>query len=143
MYAPLLEAAVLDTAVWSTSMDAAGTEVPAVDAIATVDPATGAVSVALVNKSAADEARCELRVDGLLPTGRIESTVLTSDSPDAFNSVAAPDAVKPEARTLGSDGSVVLPPHSVTVCRFEAGVRAADRSGWQLSGLGTDWRRLG
>ena len=143
MYANLLEAEVLDTAVWSTSMDAAGTEVPTVDAIATVDPATGAVAVALVNKSATEEARCELRVDGLLPSGRIGSTVLGSDSPDAYNSIAAPDAVQPEARELGSDGSVVLPPHSVTICRFEASPRTADRAGWQLSGLGTDWRRLG
>ncbi|HEV7624345.1 MAG TPA: alpha-L-arabinofuranosidase C-terminal domain-containing protein, partial [Amnibacterium sp.] len=145
MYANLLQDQVLDTAVWSASMRAADTEVPVVDAVATVDSATGAVSVALVNKSPWASARCEIRIDGLLPAGRITSTVLTSDSPDSFNGIAAPDAVRPQELELGADGSVVLPPHSVTVCRLEASLPAGATAGtgWNLRGLGADWQRLG
>ena len=122
-------------------MDAAGTEVPVVDAVATVGSGSGAVSVALVNKSASEPARCEIRIDGSLPAGRISATLLASDSPDAYNSVAAPDTVHPQDLELGRDGSVVLPPHSVAVCRLETNLpRDAGRGGWQLGGLGTDWR---
>ena len=142
MYANLLEDEVLDTAVWSGSMRAAGSEVPAVDAVATVNAATGAVSLALVNKDPAASARCEIRVDGLLPAGAITSTVLAGDSPDSFNGIAAPDAVRPQQLELGHDGSVELPPHSVAVCRLDASLpRTAVQGGWRLSGLGGDWRR--
>ncbi|HEY8317748.1 MAG TPA: alpha-L-arabinofuranosidase C-terminal domain-containing protein [Amnibacterium sp.] len=144
MYANLLEDEVLDAAVWSSSMDAAGTEVPVVDAIATVGSASGAVAIALVNKSATESARCEIRIDGALPAGRITATLLGSDSPDAYNSVDAPDTVHPLELELGQDGSVVLPPHSVAVCRLEASLPfGGAEGGWQLSGLGTDWRRQG
>jgi alpha-N-arabinofuranosidase len=143
MYANLLEDEVLDTAVWSASMAAAGTEVPVVDAVATVGSTTGAVAVALLNRSATESASCEVRIDGTLPAGRITATLLGSDSPDDFNSVAAPDIVRPRELELGRDGAVVLPPHSVAVCRLEGSlpVRGAEH-GWQLSGLGTDWRPL-
>jgi alpha-N-arabinofuranosidase len=143
MYANLLGDEVLDAAVWSGSMRAAGTEVPMVDAVATVDSVTGAVSVALVNKSPIESARCEIRVDGMRAAGGIVSTVLAADSPDSFNSIAAPDAVHPQELALGRDGEVVLPPHSVSVCRFEASLPtgAADQDGWRLSGLGGDWHQ--
>lgn len=142
MYANLLESEVLDAAIASDPMDAAGTEVPVVDAVATVDPATGAVAVALVNKSATEAARCEVRIDGVLPAGRISATLLTADSPDAYNGIAEPDAVRPQQVELGRDGAVVIPPHSVAVCRLEASLPQEAATGtWRHPGLGGDWVR--
>jgi alpha-N-arabinofuranosidase len=142
MYANLLEDEVLDTAVWSAPMQAAGSEVPVVDAVATVDSATRAVTLALVNKSATESTRCEIRIDGTLPAGRITGTLLAGDAPDAFNSVEAPDAVRPVELQPGEDGSVELPPHSVAICRLEASLAAAPAGdGWHHRGLEGGWQR--
>ncbi|MDH2444065.1 alpha-L-arabinofuranosidase C-terminal domain-containing protein [Amnibacterium sp. CER49] len=142
MYANLLADEVLDTAVWSAPLLAAGNEVPVVDAVATVDSATRAVTVALVNKSPEQSIRCEIRIDGLLPAGRIPATLLAGDSPDAFNGVAAPDAVHPVEVPLGEDGTVELPPHSVALCRLEASLPAAPAgTGWRHPGLAGGWQR--
>ncbi|MGN6742749.1 MAG: alpha-N-arabinofuranosidase [Amnibacterium sp.] len=143
MYGNLLGDEVLDAAVRSSAMDAAGTEVPVVDAVATVDTATGGVAVALVNKSPTEQARCEVRIDGALAAGRIPATLLTADSPDAFNGITDPDAVRPQELELGRDGTVVLPPHSVAVCRLEASLPAgAGTPGWHHAGVGGSWARV-
>ncbi|MDQ1531911.1 MAG: alpha-L-arabinofuranosidase [Microbacteriaceae bacterium] len=143
MYANLLQDEVLDASVWSRSMNAGATDVPLVDAIATVGSASGRMSLALVNKSPSDEAVCEIRIDGVPVQGRIAATVLTSDGPDAYNDVDAPDAVRPREIEIGSgDGSVVLPPHSVAVCHLDRPVAAgAFPDGWRVSGAGSDWVR--
>jgi alpha-L-arabinofuranosidase len=144
MYANLLEDEVLDAAVWSRSMNAGGTDVPMVDAIATVGSTSGRVSLALVNKDPGDEASCEIRIDGSPVTGRITGTVLTSSSPDSYNEVSDPDAVGPREIEISSGhGSVTLPPHSVTVCHLDRSITSAPPStdGWRVTGLGGNWVR--
>jgi alpha-N-arabinofuranosidase len=144
MYANLLQDEVLDASVWSRSMNAGTTDVPVVDAVATVGSTSGRISLALVNKSPSDEASCEILIDGLPVQGRITATVLTGDTPDSYNGVDAPDAVRPREIEIDlGNGSVVLPPHSVAVCHLDRPVASAEPfpDGWRVSGSGSNWVR--
>jgi alpha-N-arabinofuranosidase len=67
------------------------------------------------------EARIELR--GAKLAGGAVLTQLTSDSPEAVNSLEAPTAVAPKESTLsfnGSEASTTLPAYSLTVLRAPA-----------------------
>lgn len=48
----------------------------------------------------------------------IEATVLTASGPDAVNSLAAPDAVKPVRTVYAGSEQVLLPPYSFSVLRI-------------------------
>jgi alpha-N-arabinofuranosidase len=142
MYATLLQDEVLDAAVWSTPLATGATDVPGVDAIATVASGDGRVSLALINKNPDEAARCEISIDGKLVTGPIEATVLTGDSPDSFNDVSTPASVVPtRADFTDGTGAVTLPPHSVTICHLATPLTVNVRAdGWHLGGLDTEWK---
>ncbi len=116
MYANLLGPRVIDSAVQSVPLDTGHGEVPLVDAVATGDD-EGNIVLALVNKSADEAASVRVRVDGVALSGTYGATVLRGDNPDAFNDVENPDAVTPETTTVQfTDGTIQLPPHSITIC---------------------------
>jgi alpha-N-arabinofuranosidase len=93
-----------------------GVGVPALDAVATCAAGEGGWRLALVNRDPARELECRLAIDGRPLAGAATATVLSGDSPDAYNDVEHPDRVRPETRALHlADGRVTLPPHSATV----------------------------
>jgi alpha-N-arabinofuranosidase len=53
---------------------------------------------------------------GSLLDGTFAATVLTADSPDAYNDIEDPDRVAPEKIMLTfREGVAELPPHSLTI----------------------------
>ena len=117
MYADLLGPRVLDAQIRSANLATGSGDVPLVDAVATGDD-DGFVTISLVNKSDRDEAAVRVVIGGRPVTGEHDATVLTGTGPDAFNDVDAPEAVVPVTGRLSfTDGVVMLPPHSVSICR--------------------------
>ena len=116
MYANLLGSHVGRTEV-SAGLLVNGTRfVPVVDAIATVDEAGGAWSIALVNRHPSEPMDCTLVLGDHLPTGAFDATVLAGDSPDAYNDIDHPGRVVPERTRLEfRDGLTKLPPHSLSI----------------------------
>ncbi|NYF16984.1 alpha-N-arabinofuranosidase [Microbacterium sp. AK009] len=99
-------------------------EVPVVDAVATIDPDSGAVTVFAVNRSLTDDVT--LDIDSAALAGSVSSATATSifdDDIHAANTLEQPDRVRPKTNdsvTLG-DGAiaVTLPPCSWTVLTTE------------------------
>ncbi len=94
-----------------------------VDAVATVDQTGRLWSIALVNRHPSKDTECRLRMNGVLHSGTFDATVLTADSPRAYNDIEHPDRVVPERRRLTfHQGVAKLPPHSLTIVRVPAEV---------------------
>jgi hypothetical protein len=72
-----------------------------------------------VNRHPDTSARWKLKFgDEMNPAGA-KVTILSGDSPEAFNDVAQPNRVVPETRALVlTDGQLELPPHSVAIAQF-------------------------
>jgi alpha-L-arabinofuranosidase len=116
MYSNLLGEQVAVTEVASVPLEHAGRTVSAMDAIATCDAAKRKWQIALVNRHPSQAVRCAVRLGGRALDGVYQATVLAGDSTDAYNDVDAPDRVTPQTTTLSfANGSVTLPPHSLTI----------------------------
>lgn len=90
--------------------------VAVVDAIATVDESGKNWAIALVNRHPSKDVACTVNMKNTLLNGRYDVTILTGDSPDAFNDIEHPDRVVPkETQLTFKKGSVDLPPHSLTI----------------------------
>jgi alpha-N-arabinofuranosidase len=118
MYSNMLQPNVLPVKVRSDLMAVPGAgrtiSIPVVDAIVTCSDDMKLLSVALVNRSPEKEARCDLGLNNL--PGKVDAVVLSGDSPDAFNDIDNPSRVVPENKTIKvKNGSVSLPPHSLTI----------------------------
>jgi alpha-N-arabinofuranosidase len=93
--------------------------VPVLDAVATVDKSGETWAVALVNRHPAERVACTVKLKDTLLEGTHEATILSGDSPDAYNDVENPNRVVPEpARLAFKQGVVSLPPHSLTIVRI-------------------------
>ncbi|RFA10937.1 alpha-L-arabinofuranosidase [Subtercola boreus] len=92
--------------------------VPLVDAVATLDAATGAGAVYLVNRSETEEIEVQLDLGGMGDDSSLVALTLHSDDPTAANTLADPERVGLEPNTSlrhTADGwSVVLPAVSWT-----------------------------
>lgn len=146
MYANLLGDATLPST--ASSPELAGAGVPALDHAATIDQASGVISIALVNREPIAELVTQVRIGGIALDGEFEATVLTGANVDAYNDIDRPDAVRPiEQRMRFDDGHVALPPHSVTICRVPLPLQHAAGSvdcpnaagDWSLTG--NSWHR--
>jgi len=116
MYANLLEGRVVNTEIASDKLEHEGNAVATVDAIATVDDSGKRHALALVNRHPSEDVTCEIRIGGRPLDGACDATVLAGDSPDAYNDIEHPDRVAPvKTRLEFANGSVDLPPHSLTV----------------------------
>jgi alpha-L-arabinofuranosidase len=99
---------------------------PLVDAVATIDDDSGAVSVFLVNRS--QDAATIVSIDiGSLGAARLaESSTLADDDPNATNTLEQPNRVTPSpnqsARIDDNVLTVELPPISWTALRLVTGV---------------------
>ncbi|MFT4029143.1 MAG: alpha-L-arabinofuranosidase C-terminal domain-containing protein [Protaetiibacter sp.] len=96
-------------------------DVEPVDAIATHDPADGAIAVFAVNRGIDEEARLEVVVPAGLRV--VEHVVLADENPDAVNTAEDPDRVVPrpsgEHAVDGALLTVTLPAASWTMIRLE------------------------
>ena len=122
MYATLLGEQALRSAAQSPELAGAG--VPALDALATIDGRASEISVVLINREPVDALPVTVDVEGARLEGGYEATVLTGAHTDAFNDVHDPDAVSPSNKRVNFDeGRIVLPPHSITLCRVPLPLR--------------------
>jgi alpha-L-arabinofuranosidase len=118
MYADLLEPNVVPAKVSCDSLKSGDGAVPALDGIVTVSDDRRRISAAMVNRHPDSAARWKLDLSRAPGTGKARITILTGDSPDAYNDVSRPDRVVPEEREVALTGnSVELPPHSIAVLR--------------------------
>lgn len=119
LYARQLGPRVARAAVSSDPFRHGNDSAPAVDAVATCDPARRHWRIAALNRHPAAPARCRVTFDGAPAAGLLEAVVLDGDSPDAFNDVDRPDRVIPRAATLPfTNGEVTLPPHALVLLSF-------------------------
>ena len=116
MYANLLQANVARTQVNSDRLTHGKSSVAMVDAIATVDESGKKWAVAMMNRHPSKEVTCTLKMAELLVDGTYRATVLTSDSPDAYNDIEHPNRVVPKKIVLTfKKGITSLPPHSLVI----------------------------
>ena len=86
------------------------------DAVATCDQEQESWRLALVNRLPDCELDCKIRMEGTPLHGTHRATLLSGDSPNAYNDVGTPDRVIPQQSELAFlDGAISLPPHSVTI----------------------------
>jgi len=81
--------------------------VPLVDATATHDPATGEVSIFLVNRSQAEPVRLEVDLRALPAVYTADALVLSDSDLSATNTQDNPDRVQPRPLGAHVDGSVL------------------------------------
>lgn len=118
MYGSLLLPAAVETRVTSDPVHGGENAVPALDAVVTRSENGRAAALAIVNRHAGAAVTCRLAVNGMPRRSPLTCTVLSGDSPDAYNDIGSPDRVVPETRQIAPDETTVtLPPHSVTVVR--------------------------
>jgi alpha-N-arabinofuranosidase len=119
MYTSLLAENVADAWVTSDPFVHSKASVPALDAVATCGDEMRCWRLALVNRHPEHKLACTVVFRGKRLVGTHKATVLSGDSPDAYNDVEHPDRVVPAQSELEfTDGVVALPPHSVTVLRI-------------------------
>lgn len=74
-------------------------------------------SIVLVNKHPEKEIECNI---GLKVNKKIDATILSGDSPDAYNDLEKPDRVVPVVKELSvNDGMVLLPAHSLVILQLK------------------------
>ncbi len=116
MYANLLQANVARTQVNSDRLTQGPSSVAMVDAIATVDESGKSWAVAMLNRHPSKEVTCTLKMGDLPVDGTYRATVLTGDSPDAYNDIRHPNRVAPQKIMLTfKEGRTSLPPHSLVI----------------------------
>lgn len=108
------------------------------DAIATGGD-DGRLAVGLVNKSDGRAGGVRIRIGGIPVSGRHRAVVLTGATPDSYNDVQDPDAVRPVETDLEFvDGVAEIPAHSVVVCTIDAAAASdADAFPWGCGPVGT------
>ncbi len=123
MYASLLRERVAEAEVKSGKLTHGNTSVDVVDAVATVDASGSNWSIALVNRHPSETVACEIRLGATVLDGAFQATVLTADSPDAFNDIENPGRVVPrQVEQVYRKGSTSLPPHSLMIVEVPRGV---------------------
>jgi alpha-N-arabinofuranosidase len=116
MYANELEARVAEIEVKACKLNRGNASVDVIDAIATVNAAGTQWAIALVNRHPTENVACTVNMKDAALNGTFKSTVLTSESSDAFNDIEHPNRVAPQkAKFSFKDGVVDLPAHSLTI----------------------------
>ena len=116
MYANLLKEHVVEADIESDRLARGEDSVAMVDAIATVDESGDDWSVALMNRHPSESVLCTLSIGAKPIDGTFKATILTGDSPDAYNDIGNPDRVSPRATELVfKQGVTSLPPHALVI----------------------------
>jgi len=121
MYANQLQARVGQLDIEAGNLRHDNRSIPVVDAIATVDESDRHWAIALVNRHPSENVECTVKLGHSQLDGEYKATVLTGDSPDAYNDIENPDRVVPRELSLNfRQGVVDLPPHSLTIVQVPA-----------------------
>jgi len=121
MYVNALEARVGQLDLQAGHLRHGNRSIPVVDAIATVDERGKHWAIAMVNRHPSKDVTCTLNIGEMPLDGSFQATVLTAESPDAYNDIEHPDRVVPKKLKLTFEGGVVdLPPHSLTIVHVPA-----------------------
>jgi alpha-N-arabinofuranosidase len=116
MYAKKLQPNVAETQITSSRLTHGESSVALVDVIATVDRLGQQWSVAMMNRHPSTEVTCTVKLGKLPVEGTYSATVLTGDSPDAYNDIENPNRVQPqEIQLTFNNGRTTLPPHSLVI----------------------------
>jgi alpha-N-arabinofuranosidase len=120
MYSNLLAPNVVDAYVGSDPFTYDGKSVPALDAIVTCGDGWDQMTLAIINRDPEATVTCSVRIDGIALQGIFDATILSGDSPDAYNDVDRPSRVIPEQIQLAFDETgAPIPPHSVVLCQVQ------------------------
>jgi len=124
MYANLLDKQVLDSFVEAVPLVHRDESIDVVDALVTADDAGKNYSIAIINRHPSDDVRCQIFLQGLLPHGSFEATVLSGDSVDSYNDIMRPSRVMPEKKQVTFEqGILTLQPHSLTIVKVGQNTR--------------------
>lgn len=119
MYSDLLLPNVVSSSITCDQLQVEKDAVPALDAVVTQSDDRKRTAIALINRHPESAARLQLKLDIQVNPAGATITILSGDSPDAYNDVAHPDRVVPETRPLVlRDGQIEVPPHSVAIAQF-------------------------
>lgn len=121
MYSDLLQPNVIESRVVCDSLQVDDKSVQALDAVTTCSSDRKHVAVALVNRHPRTSARWKMHLRNVMGQERAKVTILSGDSPDAYNDVAHPSRVVPHTLQLTPGAtSLELPPHSISVVQYVA-----------------------
>jgi alpha-N-arabinofuranosidase len=116
MYANELQEQVAELRVKAGSLLHGSESVDVVDAIATVNKSGNSWAIALMNRHPSKNVACTVNMSDTPLDGAHTATVLTGESPDAFNDIEHPNRVAPKkVQVMFNNGVVDLPPHSLTI----------------------------
>jgi alpha-N-arabinofuranosidase len=116
MYSDLLEPNILASRVDCGTLQIDQKTVPALDAVVTRSDDGKRTAIALINRHPALSASWKLNTGARVNLAGAGVTILSGDSPDAYNGVDRPDRVVPVQQRLTLDEEELrLPPHSVAI----------------------------
>ncbi len=116
MYAKLLEEQVATIEFEAEQLIHGDDTVAVMDAIATVDTSGRNWAISMVNRHPSEHVDCTVFIGDKPLNGTYKATVLTGDSPDAYNDIEHPDSVIPKEMQLHfKKGVTSLPPHSLII----------------------------
>jgi alpha-N-arabinofuranosidase len=121
MYSDLLQPNVVETRIVSDPLHVGQKTVQALDAVTTCSDDRKQVAIALVNRHPEAPARWHINLGNPVNRDKTRVTVLSGDSPDAYNDVAQPARVVPKVIPWTPDAPrLELPPHSIAVLQYSA-----------------------
>jgi len=119
MYSDLLQPNVLANTVAGEDLVVGENSVPVLDAVTSRSADGRRVTLALINRHPSRPALWKLDVRGSRLPAQCRLTVLSGETPDAFNDVSNPGRVRPETATVPlQNDSLVIPAHSVCMAEF-------------------------
>jgi alpha-N-arabinofuranosidase len=119
MYSDLCCPNVADAFVSADALPHADKSAPVLDAVVTCTSDWKTLVLTAINRHPEMEVSCSLRVDGAPLEGAFPATLLSGDSPDAYNDVERPNRVVPIERSLSfRKGVTSIPPHTLAFCRL-------------------------
>lgn len=121
MYSDFLQPNVVESQTVCDSLQVDQKSVHALDAVITCSDDRKQIAVALVNRHPETTARWKMNIRNLMNRTKTRVTILSGDSPDAYNDVAHPNRVVPQTVQLAAGAlSLELPPHSIAVVEYMA-----------------------
>lgn len=121
MYSDLLQPNVVNCQLTCDQLQVDKDAVPALDAVVTRSDDQKRFAAAFVNRHPETPARWNLKLGASFNPATANVTILSGDSPDAYNDVARPNRVVPQTRAVTlNNGQFELPPHSVAILQIGA-----------------------
>ena len=116
MYSDRMQPNVMAGKVVSAPLRVEQASVPALDAVATCSDDGRQIAIAFINRHPEMTARWKVNVGGRSNPTKGRVTILSGDSPQAYNDVAHPNRVVPETHDLAiGNATLEFPPHSIAV----------------------------